>query len=453
MATPGSIVEQGGNLYRVDQETYTYYDTVVSTQTRTDFTGFDDVAICRPKILYFKVIGLRPNTRHFVYFDRVDVSNYINTSVSNVEEFRSLPRNDPKRNPGDKYIYSTGFPAELGGPTTPILSDASGTIEGIFYLQSNAALNFPTGKRTMSFIDINLLDPSRALSFASTTFTVDGGIEKYATNYYTTSQQVARTGTRNNLTFVAPVIKEAVVNNITNEYITVVNNEYVTVNEITQTVTVDPEVGSGGGTVISDDVDTSVPNDTGQGINNNANDNVIQQQDRDRDSKQTVAEYWGHDKEFGGDGGTGGIMGDDACYDDGKGGSFGDWGLPGDNEGGGGGGDKIICTAMNNAYGFGTFRQAVWMSGAKGLHPAYQIGYHTLFKPLVKYAYSRETKDKPIAKILRWWGEGVARRRTVDIWLQRHGKRHVLGAIERSFWEPICYITGRIVMLTKKTKK
>ena len=271
MSIPGTVVEQSGNLYRIDQETYVYYDTVVTQQTKTDYTGFDDVSICRPKLLYFKAVGLRPNTRHFVYFDKVDVSNYINTSISNVTEFRTLARNDPKRNPGEKYIQESGFPTELGGPTTPILSDASGTIEGVFYLQSNNILSFPTGRRIMSFIDINILIPESALSFATATFTVDAGIENYATSYYTTSSQVAKTGTKNNLTFIAPVIKEAVINNITNEYITEITNEYVTnnytavTNNITNTyvpgsgtgnpnpvvvpVTVvrDPDRGSGGG--------------------------------------------------------------------------------------------------------------------------------------------------------------------------------------------------------------
>lgn len=233
MSIPGTVVEKGGNLYRVDQETYVYYDTAVTEQTKTDYTGFDDVSICRPKLLYFKAVGLRPNTRHFVYFDKVDVSNYINTSISNVTEFRNLARNDPKRNPGEKYIQESGFPTALGGPTTPILSDASGTIEGVFYLQSNNILSFPAGRRIMSFIDINILDPESALSFATATFTVDAGIENYATSYYTTSSQVRRTGTKNNLTFIAPVIKEAVINNITNEYVTEITNEYVTNNYVT----------------------------------------------------------------------------------------------------------------------------------------------------------------------------------------------------------------------------
>jgi hypothetical protein len=479
MATPGSIIEQGGNLYRVDQETYTYYDTVVSTQTTTDFTGFDDVPICRPKIIYFKVVGLRPNTRHFVYFDKVDVSNYINTSISNVEEYRTLPRNDPKRNPGDRYITANGFPSELGGPTTPILSNASGTIEGVFYLQSNDIVNFPTGKRTMSFIDINVLDPSRALSFASTTFTVDGGIENYVTNYYTSSQQVARTGTRNNLTFVAPVITEAVVNNITNTYVTEVTNEYVTnvveentyvteeyinneyvtnvteeityvVNETTiiQTGGVDQEGGSTGETIVDTGSGSTTGNDLNGGINTNANDNSSQEQDPHL--THTVAEYWGHDDDDDNWNSTY-TLDDDMCYGDISQNPAGGWGLPGDDDDGGSGGNdsKVVCTAMNNAYGFGSFRQKIWLQQSTGLAKEYQIGYHAIALPLIKYAYhTNNIGHKGVRNFL----EHCARHRTADIWKQKRGKRDWIGAVERTIIEPICFITGWTILKLKNRK-
>lgn len=103
--------------------------------------------------------------------------------------------------------------------------------------------------------------------------------------------------------------------------------------------------------------------------------------------------------------------------------------------------DKIVCTAMNNAYGFGSFRQTVWLQHSKNMHPAYQKGYHRIFKPLIKVAYKDE-KWYNIA--LRKTLEGIARRRTADIWMQKHGKRHFLGAIERAILEPICYIVGKI---------
>ncbi len=104
--------------------------------------------------------------------------------------------------------------------------------------------------------------------------------------------------------------------------------------------------------------------------------------------------------------------------------------------------DKIICTAMNTQYGFGSFRQAIWLEHSKTLDKSYQIGYHKIFKPVVKWMYAKDTLSR---KLVRWWGEGFAKRRTADIWLQKRGKgRHPIGAIERAILEPLCYIVGKI---------
>jgi len=103
--------------------------------------------------------------------------------------------------------------------------------------------------------------------------------------------------------------------------------------------------------------------------------------------------------------------------------------------------NKIVCTAMNNAYGFGSFRQTVWLQHSKNMDPAYQKGYHRIFKPLIKFAY----KDKSWYNMfVRSMLEGIARRRTADIWMQKHGKRHLRGAVERAILEPLCYIVGKI---------
>ncbi len=96
---------------------------------------------------------------------------------------------------------------------------------------------------------------------------------------------------------------------------------------------------------------------------------------------------------------------------------------------------------MNNAYGFGSFRQTIWLKHSKSLDPAYQKGYHRIFKPLIRFAYSDE---KWYNIVVRKTLEGIARRRTADIWMQQRGKRHFIGAIERAILEPICYIVGKI---------
>ena len=105
----------------------------------------------------------------------------------------------------------------------------------------------------------------------------------------------------------------------------------------------------------------------------------------------------------------------------------------------GGGGGKMACTAMNTEYGFGSFRQSIWLRQSKDLHPAYQRGYHAIFGPLVKRAYQDDGSPR-----LRAVLEHIARRRTADIWKQRRGRRDPIGMIERAILEPLCYIVGRL---------
>ena len=162
--------------------------TYTKSHSRTDFTGFEDVTIARPKFIYFKAIGLKPNTRHWVFFDDTEVTNYVSTSAGTINDFNNLSRNDSRRNPGEKYISETGFPTALGGPTSEIISDDNGQIDGVFYLQSNSTLNFPTGKRTLSVLDISKFDIEGCTSHSSANYIIDGGIENYKIERWTTTE-------------------------------------------------------------------------------------------------------------------------------------------------------------------------------------------------------------------------------------------------------------------------
>ena len=103
--------------------------------------------------------------------------------------------------------------------------------------------------------------------------------------------------------------------------------------------------------------------------------------------------------------------------------------------GGGGGGGKIVCTMMNETYGFGSFRNKIWLKHSKGLAPEYQKGYHKLFLPLVKIAKT----NKVVRKIL----EHIAVHRTIDIRQESRGKVHLLGRMYRKILEPLCYFVGK----------
>ena len=107
-------------------------------------------------------------------------------------------------------------------------------------------------------------------------------------------------------------------------------------------------------------------------------------------------------------------------------------------QGGGssGGNTKIVCTMMNESYGFGSFRNKIWLRHSKNLSPEYQIGYHKIFLPLVK----KSKTNKIIKKIL----EHIAIHRTIDIRQEERNKIHLLGRVYRTILEPICYWVGKI---------
>ena len=101
----------------------------------------------------------------------------------------------------------------------------------------------------------------------------------------------------------------------------------------------------------------------------------------------------------------------------------------------GGGGGKVVCTMMNESYGFGSFRNKIWLKHSKNLAPEYQRGYHKIFLPLVKLSKTN--------KILKKTLEHIAVHRTIDIRQESRGKVHLLGRVYRKILEPICYWVGR----------
>ena len=113
-----------------------------------------------------------------------------------------------------------------------------------------------------------------------------------------------------------------------------------------------------------------------------------------------------------------------------------------ENRGQGGPGDssKIVCTMMNESYGFGNFRNKIWLKHSRDLPKEYEIGYHTIFLPLVKFAKGKGKLNKVVKKTL----EHIARHRTLDLKQEMKGKTHALGRVYRKILEPICLMVGKI---------
>lgn len=159
----------------------TKYRTVTKYREAQKDLGYDLIAECRPKFIFFSLESLRPSTPHWVFFDGVQVNKWINTSFT-LDDYNSSARNSDLRNPGDQYLNATAFPDTLGGPTAasgPLNTDANGKLEGVFYLQSNATTSFPAGKRSFTAIDISVLKQQDSLSYGSAQYSAIGQEELY----------------------------------------------------------------------------------------------------------------------------------------------------------------------------------------------------------------------------------------------------------------------------------
>ena len=102
---------------------------------------------------------------------------------------------------------------------------------------------------------------------------------------------------------------------------------------------------------------------------------------------------------------------------------------------------KIVCTMMNERYGFGSFRNKIWMKFHEHHGPEYQKGYHAIFLPLVKIAKGKGKINTAVRKVLEHMGRHV----TADMFkIMKGKKRDTLGRIYRAIFEPACHIIGKI---------
>ena len=112
--------------------------------------------------------------------------------------------------------------------------------------------------------------------------------------------------------------------------------------------------------------------------------------------------------------------------------------------------NKIVCTAMNSMYGFGGFRNAIWMKYARERikDEEYELGYHKLIMPLVR---RMETN-----KFIRTIVEFNARQRTFNLRREMRGQKTTLyyRIVEKKIIFPAFFAVGWLVKknILKKAK-
>lgn len=114
--------------------------------------------------VYFKVRGLRPNTRHFAFFGGTLVSDWVRQETSFVNY------SDTTADYGSSLTGATGHP----DGSTNLVSNAQGEIIGSFVIPSTESLKFRCGDTVFKLLDISANDDDNSASSAYITFTSVG---------------------------------------------------------------------------------------------------------------------------------------------------------------------------------------------------------------------------------------------------------------------------------------
>ena len=133
-------------------------DTVLNVQKVGEFvTDFGMNPYIRAQWVTFVAVGLRPNSTHYVFFDKTDVSNVARPgSVDSIETMDSR---------GLLFEPSAKFTGPVG---SPLITDSNGTLVGAFYI---APETYFVGERSVIISDSNNIDSlETSISAAATSF-------------------------------------------------------------------------------------------------------------------------------------------------------------------------------------------------------------------------------------------------------------------------------------------
>ena len=147
---------------------------VVGNRTVRKVTGDKTVSLTflpyiRPRKVFFRAEGLRPNTRYFPFFDNFAVDDFVREET--FERFASSTNGGWKY--GNRYRYSTAHPEGSSNLT----SDANGKITGSFFIPSSPTTRFRTGTREFKLLDISRNDDNASLSRASVNYVANGTLD------------------------------------------------------------------------------------------------------------------------------------------------------------------------------------------------------------------------------------------------------------------------------------
>ena len=169
----GSIIGESRVLSDTTTTTRGGGQTTTTNTVRTllgqRIVNIDLAPFVRSRRVFFRASQLAPNRQHFMFFDGVNIADYIKK-----ESYRTFGEvNPPEDFLGGEYTGATSHPET---PTSPLAfsTDALGNITGSFYIPNNSTLKFDTGLNQVKILDVSVNDENAALSGAATNYRAVG---------------------------------------------------------------------------------------------------------------------------------------------------------------------------------------------------------------------------------------------------------------------------------------
>ena len=144
---------------------------VTQATDRTVNTSFGQITLLpniRARLVNFRARALRPNTRHFLFFDGQLLNDPNGQNYAREETtFPTFSRRT-----SDRHINSRATTHPDG--TTDLYSDANGEILGSFLIPNNRSFSFTAGEREVKLMDVSVNDEAKSGSLAAAIYQAQG---------------------------------------------------------------------------------------------------------------------------------------------------------------------------------------------------------------------------------------------------------------------------------------
>jgi hypothetical protein len=154
-------------------------EEVVATSMGDKLLYETSIQYQRERFIFFKVQGLRPNTRYFPFYDGVSVADWVQTGSGKFTRFATLTKDSVYliQAIAIKMLHRSLLLLVVRRVQYIVMHKVLSKVFSLFRIRDN--IKFLTGTRQFVLIDISTLDRTAATSYAQMEFVSQGTMQTY----------------------------------------------------------------------------------------------------------------------------------------------------------------------------------------------------------------------------------------------------------------------------------